>query len=212
MKKTVIIDYESGNLFSVFHACKMLGLDPLISNKTDDVHNAAGVILPGVGAFGDAMQNLYHSGMSDAIREYIADERPFLGICLGMQLLFEKSEEFGDNIGLGLVKGKVKKFIFSDTHIKVPHVGWNRIYKQEDVNSNSSILKNVSQGDYMYFVHSYYVEPTDEKDITSMTDYEGKNFCSSIMKKNIFATQFHPEKSGKSGISILKEFALLVTK
>ena len=210
MKKTVIIDYESGNLFSVFHVCKLLGLDPLISSDAGDLRQAAGVILPGVGAFGDAMENLRNTGMAEAISEYIYEDKPFLGICLGMQLLFEYSEEFGENVGLGLVKGHVKRFNFDDDRIKVPHVGWNRISKPEEKNWKDSLFKNVHDGDYMYFVHSYYAEATDERDIMAFTDYEGKKFCSAIMKNNIFATQFHPEKSGISGLSVVKEFAALL--
>lgn len=210
MKRVVIVDYESGNLFSVFHACRLLGLDPVITKDPVEFQHADGVILPGVGAFGDAMQHLENSGIADAVKEYISQQKPFLGICLGMQLLFDESEEFGSSKGLGLIKGKVRKFRYDDPSVKIPHVGWNQLSKPAAADWNSSWLKDVKDGDYMYFVHSYFVDPVDENDVFAVTDYEGKSFCAAVKKNNIFATQFHPEKSGHTGMSILKEFAATV--
>jgi imidazole glycerol-phosphate synthase subunit HisH len=207
MKKTVIIDFQSGNLFSVLHACRLNGLDPVISDDVSEIADADGLILPGVGAFARAMEHLDSTGISQAIRNHAGEGKPFLGICLGLQLLFDESEEFGSAKGLGLVSGKVKKLHFDDPQIKIPHVGWNRLIKPDEADWSSSLFKNLQEGDYMYFVHSFYVEPSVKSEILAETIYEGKRFCSAIMKNNIFATQFHPEKSGEKGLSIVREFA-----
>lgn len=210
MNKVAIIDFESGNLFSVFHACKLLGLDPVITNDEAEVLSSDGVILPGVGAFADAMQHLTSSGMTQAISKYITTGKPFLGICLGLQLLLDESEEFGDTKGLGLIKGKVRKFQFG-SQVKIPHVGWSKLQKAGQLWSNT-LFDHIHEGDYMYFVHSYYADPSDKEDIIANAEYEGQTFCAAIRKNNIFATQFHPEKSGKCGLKILESFAAEVKK
>jgi glutamine amidotransferase len=206
MNKTVIIDFESGNLFSVQQACISMGLDPVISSKAGDLAGADGVILPGVGAFADAMKNLEHSGMAEALHQYIKSGRPFLGICLGLQLLLEDSEEFGSSKGLGLISGSVRKFRFHEP-VKVPHVGWSALRKPEHADWSSSYLRGLQLGDEMYFVHSFYAVPADESDVFAKAEYGGRSFCAAIRKNNIFATQFHPEKSGKKGLTIIEAFA-----
>ena len=208
MNKVAIIDFESGNLFSVFHACKLLGLDPVITHDETEVLTADGVILPGVGAFADAMQHLEKSGMTQAITTYIETGKPFLGICLGLQLLLDESEEFGETKGLGLIRGKVRKFQF-ESNVKIPHVGWSKLQKAGQ-SWSKTLFSQLHDGDYMYFVHSFYADPFDKEDIIASAEYEGKTFCAAIRKNNIFATQFHPEKSGTCGLKILESFAVEV--
>ena len=190
--KAVIIDYGMGNLFSVKLACEKVGLEAVISNKPEDILVAAALILPGVGAFGDAMANLKKLGLIEPIKKCIDSGKPFLGVCLGMQLLMTESEEFGKHKGLDIIKGKVKKFPAGID--KVPQVGWNQI---------------VPSGEYMYFVHSFYCVPEDKSIVLSQTNYAGLDYCSSLQKKNVFACQFHHEKSGKTGLTIYKNFANL---
>ena len=209
-KTIVIIDYDAGNLFSVQHACRHVGLEPEISSDKTKILNAAGVILPGVGAYGAAMENLKRLGLVDVIKDYIATGSPFMGICLGMQLLFSESEEFGLHQGLDIIPGKVLRFPRQNKKgelIRVPQIGWNEISPNDQKVWEKSYLKNIKSDEYMYFVHSYYCLPENKKDILSYTDYEGFKYCSSVLRGNIFASQFHPEKSGKEGIKIYQEFA-----
>ncbi len=194
-----------GNLASVKKALAALAFDAIITSDPEVIKNADGVILPGVGAFAPAMANLREAGLIDAIKDYAASGRPFLGICLGMQLLFDGSEEGmtdGKMVeGLGIIPGKVLKFPSSETTdkgLKVPQMGWNDL---KDV--NGSLL---SEGDYVYFVHSFYCDPDDENVAAAKAEY-GIRYCCSIEKDNIFATQFHPEKSGEVGLAILSKFA-----
>lgn len=193
-----IIDYKLGNLFSVNQACIHSGLNPLLISDPDQLKNVDGIILPGVGAFGEAELNLKNLNLGEAIVQEVVKGKPLLGVCLGMQLLFEGSEEFGNYKGLGLIKGKIKKFTNPKKEMKVPHTGWNEI----DFVKNDKILKNISPGELMYFVHSFYAEPQNENDICTTTKYFDSKFTSSILKENIFATQFHPEKSGQKGIQL----------
>ena len=200
-----IIDYKMGNLASVKKALAALAFDAIITSDPEVIKNADGVILPGVGAFAPAMANLREAGLIDAIKDYAASGRPFLGICLGMQLLFDGSEEGmtdGKMVeGLGIIPGKVLKFPSSETTdkgLKVPQMGWNDL---KDV--KGSLL---SEGDYVYFVHSFYCDPDDENVAAAKAEY-GIRYCCSIEKDNIFATQFHPEKSGEVGLAILSKFA-----
>lgn len=211
-RKIVIIDYQMSNLYSVKHACEYVGLNASISSDKADLTNADAAILPGVGAFGDAMYNLEKLGLISAIKEFINEGKFFLGVCLGLQLLFGSSEEFGSHKGLDLIKGKVIKFSGLNEQnlpITVPQIGWNTIYYQDKKNWDNSLLKGLSNNEFMYFVHSYYVVPEDKNLITSLTNYEGIEYCSSIQLNNIFATQFHPEKSGPKGLKIYKNFARL---
>lgn len=211
--KIAIIDYKMGNLFSVQHACKKVGINPLITSDKKNILNSDGVILPGVGAFSKAMQNLNELNLVKPIKDYIKLCKPFLGICLGMQLLFDESEEFGNSSGLGIIDGKVLKFRSDDSEskIKVPQIGWNKIYKNKFYSKNPiDIMEGIDDGEYMYFVHSYYSKPFHDKDILTTTNYENINYCSAIMRDNIIATQFHPEKSSKKGIVFYKNWAKLV--
>lgn len=210
LKKVVIIDYQLGNLFSVKQACDTVGLNAEISSNREDVLNADALILPGVGAFIEAMNNLKNFGLDTAIQNKVNGGTPIFGICLGQQLLFTESEEFGAGKGLDLISGIIKRFpeTIEDRKVKVPHIAWNTIltFKQE---WGDTALQNLNNNDFMYFIHSYYVKPSDDSCILALTNYDGIDFCSSILKNNIFATQFHPEKSADKGISIYKNWALI---
>ena len=208
MKKVSIIDYDGGNLFSVVQACKSIGLDATITSDYNEILNSHGLILPGVGSFPYAMKMLKKKNLINPIKDFISSNKPFMGICLGFQLLFSQSEEFENCNGLDVVRGTVRKFDFNNKNIKVPQIGWNKIYNKNGWNNSS--LKNIKQEEYMYFVHSYYVDPLDKSNILTNTKYEGFEYCSSIKKNNIFATQFHPEKSGNSGIEIYRNWSKLL--
>ena len=209
-KNVIIIDYQLGNLFSVKQACDTVGLDAKISSDREEILLADALILPGVGAFIEAMNNLKKFGLDTAIQEKVKGGTPIFGICLGQQLLFTESEEFGAGKGLDLISGVIKRFPekFEDRRIKVPHIAWNTIYKSVQ-EWNTSSLSELVENDFMYFIHSYYVKPNDDSCILTKTNYDGIEFCSSILKNNIFATQFHPEKSAVKGISIYKNWALI---
>ena len=209
-KNVIIIDYQLGNLFSVKQACDTVGLDAKISSDREEILHADALILPGVGAFIEAMNNLKKFGLDTAIQEKVKGGTPIFGICLGQQLLFTESEEFGAGKGLDLISGLIKRFPekFEDRRIKVPHIAWNTIYKSVQ-EWNTSSLSELVENDFMYFIHSYYVKPNDDSCILTKTNYDGIEFCSSILKNNIFATQFHPEKSAAKGISIYKNWALI---
>jgi glutamine amidotransferase len=199
----VIIDYGSGNLRSVQKALEEVGCTAEITKDKASIRNAKGIVLPGVGSFDSAIMELRSLGLESAIEEAIARGKPFLGICLGLQHLFEASEE-GTQKGLGILKGKVKKFNFSgtaETDLSIPHMGWNRLLFKH----RSPLLSSVEEGSMVYFAHSYYVVPEDSMLISTTTDY-GSEFVSSICKGNLFGLQFHPEKSGETGLKILKNF------
>jgi glutamine amidotransferase len=210
-KNIVILDYQLGNLFSVKQACDYVGLNAKISSETQDIIAADGIILPGVGAFKSAMENLEKLDLIQPLKEFVSLEKPLFGICLGLQLLFTESEEFGSQKGLDFISGTINKFSNSPAlraGAKVPQIGWNRIY-----GSNKSWidtpLKDINQSEFMYFVHSYYVEATNEETIVSRSTYEDVEYCSSVKNNsNIFATQFHPEKSGHKGLSIYSNWAI----
>jgi glutamine amidotransferase len=206
-KNIVIIDYGLGNLFSVEQACRSLGFFPIISNDPKDLLKADAAILPGVGAFKAAMENLTKSKMKEAIIDFVGDGKPLMGVCLGLQLLFEESEEFENCEGLGLIKGTVKKIRYEKKHIaKVPQIGWNTIYPKKGYGWNDTPLKTIKSNEFMYFVHSYYVAPTNSADILTLTTYSDFEYCSAVLRDNIFATQFHPEKSGGKGVEIYKHW------
>jgi len=200
----IIIDYNLGNLFSVKHACLKAGLIPRITSDKKEIFAANALILPGVGAFGDAMENLKKLDLICPLKDKVKMGTPLFGICLGLQLLFEESEEHGINKGLGFISGTVKKIRnnIDSKRIKVPNTGWNKIYNHNKEEWNNSVLNSLEEGSYMYFVHSYYVKPENANDILTLTKYEGLEFCSSIKKDNISAFQFHPEKSGNEGLKI----------
>ncbi|MBI2501500.1 MAG: imidazole glycerol phosphate synthase subunit HisH [Deltaproteobacteria bacterium] len=196
-----IIDPEMGNLRSVQKAFEKAGTRALITSDPKKIVEASKVVLPGVGAFGEGMKNLKKLKLIDPILKAIEDKKPFLGICLGFQILFEESEEFGHHKGLGVLKGRVAALQPTSKH-KVPHMGWNRIKKLKRI----PLLGDVPDGSYFYFVHSYYVIPKEESIVITETDYI-KDFCSSVARDNLFACQFHPEKSQTTGLKIIKAFA-----
>ncbi len=201
-----VVDYGMGNLRSVSKALEHIGAEVVVTSSPDVVRSADGVVLPGVGAFRDAVKNLKKLNLWNSILESIDKGKPFLGICLGLQLLFERSYEFGKTEGLGVVKGEVVKFELPKEY-KIPHMGWNQVYKKKE----SKLLEGISSGNFFYFVHSYYVMPEEEKVILTTTDY-GIDFVSSVEVENVFATQFHPEKSQKIGLKLLKNFVKIVNK
>lgn len=214
--QVAIIDYEMGNLFSVKRVCERVGLKPIITADKSVIIDSDAIILPGVGAFGDAMNNLSRLDLIGTIKEFVETGKPFLGICLGMQLLLSESEEFGNHKGLDLIKGSVVKFPVKDNgndRIKVPQVGWNQIFRptfsKEDYWINSP-LKNSRNGEFMYFAHSYYVKPNSPKNILTISNYGGIEYASSIFNRGIFAFQFHPELSGREGIEIYKNFKSII--
>lgn len=200
----VIVDYGMGNLRSVEKALIKLGHTAIVTRDKNEIKGASGVVLPGVGAFDAAISELRESNLEGAIIEEIAMGKPFLGICLGLQLLFNESEE-GSLKGFGILPGKVKKFNFKpplSSRLKVPQMGWNSI----NIKKQSPYFEGVENGSMMYFVHSYYAVPEDESIIATTTDY-GIDFCSSVAKDNIFGVQFHIEKSGELGLKVLDNFA-----
>jgi glutamine amidotransferase len=199
-----IIDYGMGNLRSVQKGLERVGFDTVVTREVSQIRSARGVVLPGVGAFSACMENLGKFELIEPIRETVREHKPFLGICLGFQLLFSESEEFGRQKGLELFSGKVVGFHASE-ELKVPHMGWNRIHKKQD----SPFLEGISTGDYVYFVHSFYVVPDDSAIVATTTDY-GKPFVSSIATDRMFACQFHPEKSQELGLRILENFGRFV--
>ncbi len=202
-----IIDYGMGNLRSVQKALEASGGKTKVVASGRALRGADKIVFPGVGAFRDAMSELKKRVFIGAIKEAIAEGKPFLGLCLGLQLLFEESEEGGRVKGLGLLAGRVKRFRFRGTGLKVPHMGWNEI-KIKNKFKNLKILKNIPDGSFMYFVHSYYAEPEDKSVILATTDY-GSRFASGVCKGNIYGLQFHPEKSQRLGLKILENFVRL---
>lgn len=210
MKKVAIVDYGLGNLFSINQACKHVGLETIVTSKQEEIASADALILPGVGAFGNAMEYLNQTGLTPAIHAFVQTGKPFMGICLGMQLLFTESEEFGIHKGLGLIKGKIVRFPLVDKNeepLKVPQIQWNTISENDHQQWMSSPLKNIPERSYMHFVHSYYAIPEDKQTILSYTEYGGVQYASAVMHNNIVAFQYHPEKSGASGLTIYKNWA-----
>lgn len=207
-KPTVaIIDFGMGNLFSVKHACNKVGLEAIITSSPHEISEASAAILPGVGAFGEAMATLKRLDLVEVIKEMGSSNRPLLGICLGMQLLMSESHEFGRHQGLGIVEGEVLRF---EGPQKVPQIGWNQISLNGKPSWGHSLLNQINDGEYMYFVHSFYAKPLKQEVVVSTTRYGEKIFCSSLTQKNIFATQFHPERSGPEGLKIYQNFASLI--
>ncbi|MGM0501559.1 MAG: imidazole glycerol phosphate synthase subunit HisH [Bacillota bacterium] len=198
-----IIDYGMGNLKNVKKGFEKVGYEAQITDKPQDILESDGVVLPGVGAFKDAMDNLAAADLIDVIYDVIEQQKPFLGICLGLQLLFTESEEFGLTAGLDIIPGKVIKFP-DDLNLKVPQIGWNQLNIEKD----TKLYQGIAQQTYQYFVHSYYVVPEEKEVIATTTDY-GIEFVSSIVKDNIYAVQFHPEKSSQEGLKILNNFGKL---
>ncbi|MFH1449932.1 MAG: imidazole glycerol phosphate synthase subunit HisH [bacterium] len=198
----VVIDYKMGNLHSVQKALEYVGFKVKITNNYREIIDAQGVVLPGVGAFKDAIKNIKELNIDQAIYKVIKEGKPFLGICLGLQLLFSKSYEDGEHQGLGVLSGEVVKFPGS---VLVPHIGWNTLEINLNLDQTSSLFLNIPNCSFFYFVHSYFIKPKEEKIIATMTEY-GLKFASSIVKDNIVATQFHPEKSQELGLRFLDNF------
>lgn len=198
-----IIDYQMGNLRSVQKGFEKVGQEAQIVSDPQQLEGATKVVLPGVGAFGDAIQELTARGFVDPLREWLEQDRPFLGICLGLQLLFERSFEGGEHSGLGVLAGEVRRFDVP-APLKVPHMGWNELQLQKP----APILEGINSGDHLYFVHSYYVVPEDREVVAVEADYGGP-FCAMVWRGQLFATQFHPEKSQQVGLHILKNFSQL---
>ena len=195
-----IVDYDAGNIKSVEKALQFLGQEPVVTRDKETLLQAEKVIVPGVGAFGDAMGKMHQYGLVEVLREIAAKGTPLLGICLGLQLFFESSEETPGVEGLGLLPGKIVR-IPDKEGFKISHMGWNSI----QINPASRLLKGIEEGAYVYFVHSYYLQSENETDVAATTDYV-VNIHAAAEHENIFATQFHPEKSGEIGLRILKNF------
>lgn len=198
-----IIDYDAGNIRSVEKALSYLGEKTVVSRNPETLKNADKVILPGVGSFGQAMENLHRYELVPVIRDMIEDGKPFLGICLGLQLLFESSEESPGAEGLGILKGKILK-IPSSPGLKIPHMGWNSLHLE----NNGRLFRGVPENSYVYFVHSFYLKAEDETIVKASTEY-GTHIHASVEQGNVFACQFHPEKSSEVGLKILKNFVEL---
>lgn len=197
---TAIIDYDAGNLRSVEKALQALGEDAAITRDKGEILAADRVILPGVGSFGDAMERIHRYGLAEVIRQVTAEGTPFLGICLGLQLLFEASEESRGVRGLGILKGEILR-IPEGKGLKIPHMGWNSLKLRPE----TRLFEGIEDGAYVYFVHSYYLKAADESQVAAFTDY-GVKIHGAVEQDNVFACQFHPEKSGDVGLHILKNF------
>ena len=198
-----MIDYDAGNIKSVEKALQKLGADVVITKEPQVILNADKVILPGVGSFGDAMNNLRKYGLDEVIHHVVEKGTPFLGICLGLQLLFERSDESPEATGLGILKGEILRIPDAEG-LKIPHMGWNSLHLQ----NNGRLFRGLKENDYVYFVHSYYLKAADEEIVKATTDYS-VNIHASVEKDNVFACQFHPEKSSDVGLQILKNFVEL---
>ncbi len=193
-----VIDYGAGNLFSVQNALNFLGIPNIVTKNAEDLRKADKLILPGVGAFPDAMRMLSETGLIEVIKEEV-EKKPLLGICLGMQMLFEKGYEFGETDGLGFIKGTVE--LMTPPDLVIPQIGWNKL----DMNEDCKILEGLSDDSYVYFVHSY-AAVCDSKNVAAYTDYGGK-VPACVFSGNVYGCQFHPEKSGETGLRILNNFA-----
>ena len=202
MADVVIVDYGAGNLRSVARAVARAGVEPEVTAVPRAIEQARALILPGVGAAADTMRNLREGGLDGPIRDYIASGRPFLGVCMGMQALFEVSEEEGEHACLGVFGGRIVRF---PQGTKVPHMGWNTVRRR----FNHPVFEGIPQDSYFYFVHSYYPQPADDSIIVGETEYLGLKFASAVGRDNVLATQFHPEKSGPWGLKLYENFLRL---
>lgn len=197
-----VIDYGAGNLQSVVKALHFIGCDCTITHRQEELLQADGAILPGVGSFADAMDCMNRSGATEAVRAFVDSGKPLLGICLGLQLLFDGSEESPGAKGLGLLKGSITRIPSAGGTLKIPHMGWNSL----TICQHDGIFKGIPEDAYVYFVHSYYLKAADDAIVAARTQY-GVSIDAAVQYRNIFATQFHPEKSGKVGLQILRNFA-----
>lgn len=199
--KVAIVDYRAGNLTSVKLAFAALGAEALITSDPEAVRAAERVVFPGVGAAASAMRNLEELKLADALRDVAAGGKPFLGICLGTQILFEESEEDGGVKALGIFPGRVPRFAPADARVKVPEIGWNQV-----AHNGHALFEGIADGSEFYFVHSYYPQPSDDSLAIGRTEYAGVTFASAVARGNVAATQFHPEKSGRVGLKLLENF------
>lgn len=199
-----IIDYGAGNIQSVSKALAHIGCEAFITRDKDKILKADGAVLPGVGSFGDTIDTMTEYGIKDTVIEYAKSGKPFLGICLGLQLLFPKSEESPDAEGLGIFDGSITK-IPSGEGLKIPHIGWNSL----DIKKNDGLFKGIGKNPYVYFVHSYFLNASDKSIVSAQTEY-GVTIDAAVEQGNVYATQFHPEKSGETGLKILRNFADIV--
>jgi glutamine amidotransferase len=207
--KIAIIDYEIGNVKSIINAFIKIGIEPILTNDRETILHSDGLILPGVGAFAHGMENLQKYGLKEIIYDFVNTQKPFMGICLGMQMLMEESEEFGITQGLGLIEGKVIKLpVRNPNYEKLPHISWNEI-SIKNIGWENTILDDIQEHTDMYFVHSFVAFPINEENILAMTEYSDYKFCSSVKKDNIYGCQFHPEKSGEKGLKIIQNFVNL---
>ena len=205
-----VIDYGVGNLFSLLSSLNYVGLHTKLTNDIEEIKNANGIILPGVGAFRDAIGNLEKYGLKETLINEAKSGKPFLGICLGMQMLFEKSYEYGEYEGLGLINGtveEIKKYIPENSDLKIPHMGWNSLIINERF-KDDKILKDVDNNEYVYYVHSYFAK-TDMKNIVTYSEY-GTKIPGIVKNENVYGMQFHPEKSGDTGLKLLKNWGELI--
>ena len=205
-----VIDYGVGNLFSLLSSLNYVGLHTKLTNDIEEIKNANGIILPGVGAFRDAIGNLEKYGLKETLISEAKKGKPFLGICLGMQMLFEKSYEYGEYEGLGLINGtveEIKKYIPENSDLKIPHMGWNSLIINERF-KDDKILKDVDNNEYVYYVHSYFAK-TDMKNIVAYSEY-GTKIPGIVKNENVYGMQFHPEKSGDTGLKLLKNWGELI--
>ena len=205
-----VIDYGVGNLFSLLSSLNYVGLHTKLTNDIEEIKNANGIILPGVGAFRDAIGNLEKYGLKETLINEAKNGKPFLGICLGMQMLFEKSYEYGEYEGLGLINGtveEIKKYIPENSDLKIPHMGWNSLAINDGF-KDDKILKNVDNNEYVYYVHSYFAK-TDIKNIVAYSEY-GTKILGIVKNENVYGMQFHPEKSGDTGLKLLKNWGELI--
>jgi glutamine amidotransferase len=211
--RVAIVDYRLGNLFSVKHACQYAGMQATVTSERDEILNADAVLLPGVGAFGDSMETLHSLDLVSVLREVADSDKPLIGVCLGIQLLMTESYEFGRHKGLGIIEGTVKRFDEPEENgrmLKVPQVGWNRIRATRGW--HGTLLNGVADNEFMYFVHSFTVQPQNRDVMLSVTCYGDSEFCSSLQYRNVFACQFHPERSGFVGLGIYRNLALQLEK
>jgi len=211
-KKVVVVDYGIGNVFSVCNALRQIGGDPVLTGDPAAIRSADRVILPGVGAFGRAMEALNKAGLTSALRDFVDTQRPFLGICIGMQVLMDASAEFGSHEGLGFVSGKVERIPDhgeSGNHLRIPHIGWATLQKGKAADDSwigPAVTGNAEGGRSVYFVHSYHCVPADPDHRVAYVDYDGSAITASIRRDNIVGVQFHPERSGIVGQRILQSF------
>jgi imidazole glycerol-phosphate synthase subunit HisH len=208
--KIAVIDYGLGNTKSICSALGKTGADVCLTNVRDEIMLADGAILPGVGAFAHGMERLISQKIDTLIREFVSTGKPFLGICLGMQMLFDKSTEFGETNGLGLIPGQVQRLErFDGSPEKLPHVSWNGISTVRMSDWNGTILDSIDIDEDMYFVHSYFVKPASRSDILSVSRYSGHEYCSTVKRDNIYGCQYHPEKSAAAGLRVINNFVTI---